>query len=175
MREFYRPREPQLYLSPMDLNDLAKQVLDLTRARWSDMPQEKGIVVHMRTELEPDLPLVPGIESEIREALTNLIFNAVDAMPSGGTLTLRTRLEGPFVSLEVSDTGLGMSEEVRLRCFEPLFTTKGQDGTGLGLAMVQGVAQHHSGKIDIISELGKGTTFSLHLPIGAVGARAAQV
>ena len=73
--------------------------------------------------------------------------------------------------LEVSDSGLGMSEEVRRRCFEPLFTTKGQGGTGLGLAMVQGVAEHHFGKINIISEPGKGTTFSLHLPVGATETR----
>jgi PAS domain S-box-containing protein len=166
MREFYRPREPQLYLSPMDLNDLAKQVLDLTRARWSDMPQEKGIVVHMRTELEPDLPLVPGIESEIREALTNLIFNAVDAMPEGGTLTVRTKSTTNGASprnvwVQVEDTGVGMDEETRRRCLELFFTTKGERGTGLGLAMVYGVAQRHNAELETESTAGKGTTMGL--------------
>ena len=91
MREFYRQREPQLILAPVDLNRLVQQVLDLTRARWSDMPQQRGIVIDMRTELRPRSAGRRRIESEIREALTNLIFNAVDAMPDGGTLTLRTQ------------------------------------------------------------------------------------
>ena len=86
-------------------------------------------------------------------------------MPNNGTLILRTRVEGGFVLLEVSDTGIGMPEEVRRRCFEPFFTTKGQNGTGLGLAMVHGIAQHHLGTIDIKSTPGKGTTFTLRLPV----------
>jgi hypothetical protein len=91
MREFYRLHEPQLTLSAIDLNGLAGQVMELTRARWSDMPQQRGCVIELRTELAPRLPAVMGVESEIREALINLVFNAVDAMPDGGTLTLRTR------------------------------------------------------------------------------------
>ncbi len=94
MREFYRQREPQLALAPVDVNLLVQQVLDLTRARWSDMPQQRGIVIDLRTELAADLPHDHGRESEIREALTNLVFNAVDAMPEGGTLTLRTSCIG---------------------------------------------------------------------------------
>ncbi|UUZ54510.1 hypothetical protein LP419_40390 [Massilia sp. H-1] len=92
MREFYRPREAQVSLVEVDANRLIQQVCDLTRARWSDMPQQRGIVIGMRTELAVGLPPVMGIESELREALTNLVFNAVDAMPDGGTLTLRTRV-----------------------------------------------------------------------------------
>ncbi|TLY52080.1 MAG: PAS domain S-box protein, partial [Gammaproteobacteria bacterium] len=92
MREFYRPREPQLTLAPVDLNAIVQQVVDLTRARWSDMAQQRGIAIAMRTELAPDLPAIMGADNEIREALTNLIFNAVDAMPNGGPLTLRTRV-----------------------------------------------------------------------------------
>ena len=92
MREFYRPREAQLALLPVDINAIVKQVMELTRARWSDMAQQRGIAIEMRTELGADLPAIMGAESEIREALTNLIFNAVDAMPDGGALTLRTRL-----------------------------------------------------------------------------------
>jgi two-component system, NtrC family, sensor kinase len=85
-------------------------------------------------------------------------------MPKGGTVTLRTRAEEKYVLLEVSDTGIGMTEEVRRSCFEPFFTTKGAQGTGLGLAMVHGIAQHHLGKIDIISAPGQGTTIALRLP-----------
>ena len=90
MREFYRQREPQLALTPIDLNLLVQQVIDLTRARWSDLAQKHGIVIKVQTELSPDLPSVVGAQGEIRDSLTNLIFNAVDAMPEGGTLTLKT-------------------------------------------------------------------------------------
>jgi PAS domain S-box-containing protein len=179
MREFYRQREPQLTLAGLDLNALAEQVAELTRARWSDMPLQRGIVISLLNDLAPDLPTVRGVESEIREALTNLVFNAVDAMPNGGTLTLRTRVTearnshiGPAprqVHLEVADTGIGMDEETRRRCLEPFFTTKGERGTGLGLAMVYGVAQRHSAGIEIESAPGRGTTvrlsFSVHADI----------
>jgi CheY-like chemotaxis protein len=102
----------------------------------------------------------------LREALTNLIFNAVDAMPAGGMLTFRTCMEGDDrMLLQVSDTGAGMSEEVRQRCLEPFFTTKGDSGTGLGLAMVYGIVQRHGGTVSIESALGIGTTFNLHFPI----------
>ena len=144
------------------------------------MPQERGIVIRMQTELAPDLPAIMGAESEIRDALTNLIFNAVDAMPEGGTLTLRTRrcsrassggepASPTLVRLEVCDTGVGMDEETRRRCLEPFFTTKGERGTGLGLAMVYGMVQRHSAEIEIESEPGKGTTMRLRLPIGCSG------
>jgi CheY-like chemotaxis protein len=157
------------------LNELVLQVVDLTRARWSDMPQQRGIVIQLRTELVDDPPIVMGVESEIREALTNLIFNAVDAMPEGGTLTLRTKVVGNLpelarqVQLEVSDTGGGMDEEARRRCLEPFFTTKGERGTGLGLAMVYGMVQRHGAGIDIESAAGQGTTMRLNFsaPAGA--------
>ncbi|UPK33262.1 response regulator [Bradyrhizobium sp. 186] len=170
MREFYRQREPQLTLMPVHLNLLVQQVVDLTRARWSDMPQLRGTVIALRTELAEPLPAISGIESEIREALINLIFNAVDAVPGGGTLTLRTKLvtgaEGHGqVRIEVGDDGLGMDEETRRRCLEPFFTTKGERGTGLGLAMVYGVARRHNGDIDIDSAVGRGTTVSLNFPV----------
>src|SRR6202050_1133301 len=112
-----------------------------------------------------------GAEGEIRDALTNLIFNAVDAMPEGGTLTLRTRVisvrsvasgdAARYVHLEVCDSGIGMNEETRRRCLEPFYTTKGERGTGLGLAMVYGVVQRHNGQIDIESAPGVGTTVRL--------------
>jgi signal transduction histidine kinase/ActR/RegA family two-component response regulator/PAS domain-containing protein len=167
MREFYRQREPQLVLEAVHLNQLVQQVMDLTRARWSDMPQQRGIVIGLRAELAPDLPSLMGIESDIRDALTNLIFNAVDAMAEGGTLTLRTRVVGEAsqpsrqIRMEVCDTGVGMDEEVRRRCLEPFFTTKGERGTGLGLAMVYGMARRHGADIEIDSALGQGTTVRL--------------
>ena len=120
------------------------------------------MVIDRATDLAADLPPIPGVESEIREALTNLVFNAVDAMPEGGTLTLRTsapaphRVRTPATSrLEVTDTGVGMDDETRRRCMEPFFTTKGERGTGLGLAMVYGVVQRHGAEIDIRSAPGR--------------------
>jgi signal transduction histidine kinase len=165
MREFYRQREEQVELAPVDVNLMARQVLDLTRARWSDEPLKSGVVIQTRPELAADLPRIMGVESEIREALTNLVFNAVDAMPAGGTLTLRTRLAGAApdqsVIVEVTDTGAGMDEQTRKRCLEPFFTTKGERGTGLGLAMVFGMVQRHSSEIEIDSVPGMGTTVRL--------------
>ena len=170
MREFYRQREPQLTLAPVPLNNLVGQVKDLTHARWSDMPQQRGIVIEMATELTPDLPSIMGIENEIREALVNLIFNAVDAMPEGGTITIRTHACKESVHVEVSDTGTGMDEATKRRCLEPFFTTKGERGTGLGLAMVYGMAERNNAEIQIESEPGKGTTMRLVFPVAATAA-----
>ncbi|MES1147149.1 MAG: ATP-binding protein, partial [bacterium] len=166
MREFYRQREPQLAFVAVDLNRLIGEVIELTRARWSDMPLQQGLVVKVETDLQSEMPMLTGVESELRELLTNLVFNAVDAMAEGGTLTFTTRLEkdGQAVVLEVSDTGAGMDEATRLRCFEPFYTTKGERGTGLGLAMVFGIAKRHNAEIEIDSELGKGTTMRLLFP-----------
>ncbi len=176
MKEFYREREPQLQLAPLQLNLLARQVLDLTRARWSDMALRRGAVIEVSTVLADDLPDVMGVESEIREALTNLVLNAVDALPNGGKITLRTRVaegvsnspaEAPSsrVYLEVIDTGLGMDESTRERCLEPFFTTKGEQGTGLGLAMVYGTAQRHGAEVEIESTPQRGTTMRLSFPL----------
>jgi CheY-like chemotaxis protein/anti-sigma regulatory factor (Ser/Thr protein kinase) len=173
MKEFYRQRELQLTLSPVQINGLVQQVVDLTRARWSDMPQRQGVVIEMRTEFASDPPAIMGVESEIREALINLIFNAVDAMPRGGTLTLRTRIAehslGPLerrnVIVEVVDSGVGMDENTQQRCLEPFFTTKGERGTGLGLAMVYGVVQRHSADLEIESVAGEGTTVRLRFAV----------
>jgi len=176
MREFYRQREPQISLASVLLNPLVQQVVDLTRARWSDMPQQRGIVIKIETALAANLPAIMGVETEIREAITNLIFNAVDAMPEGGTLTIQTRgsekHQAPNdtatpkdVLLEVADTGVGMDESTRRRCMEPFFTTKGERGTGLGLAMVYGMVERHSAEIEIESVVGQGTTVRLVFPV----------
>jgi signal transduction histidine kinase/ActR/RegA family two-component response regulator/HAMP domain-containing protein len=179
MREFYRQRERQSDLVALDLNPLIEQVIELTRARWSDVPQERGIVIRVKTELAASLPKVLGMESDIRDALTNLVFNAVDAMPSGGTLTVRTRsVAAPSangelaVELDVADTGAGMDEETRKRCFEPFFTTKGERGTGMGLAMVYGMVQRHGAHVEIDSAVGRGTTVKLQFVVATPSATA---
>jgi signal transduction histidine kinase/HAMP domain-containing protein len=176
LREFYRHREANESLQQLVVNDLVEQVVDMTRPRWRDLPQSNGITIEMETELATGLPEMIGIESEIREALTNLVLNAVDAMPEGGKIMVSTSgmtsdtadKDGQFerhVVVEISDTGTGMSEETRKRCLEPFFSTKGKRGTGLGLAMVYGVIERHEGNIEIQSALGKGTTFRLIFPV----------
>ncbi len=180
MGELYRRQEPQLAMQPVDLGRIVQQVVDLTRPRWSDMPQKHGGIIQLRLELAPALPPVAGIESEIREVLTNLVFNALDAMPDGGTLTLRTKAARAsrevrgFVAVEVSDTGIGMDEETRRRCLEPYFTTKGERGTGLGLAMVFGIAERHHAQLEIESKLQLGTTVRLSFPPASVEHGAAR-
>ena len=178
MRDFYRQQEKQITLDPVNLNSLVPQVLDLTRARWRDQAQQRGVTIDVKAELTQNLPVIMGVESEIRDALTNLIFNAVDAMPQGGTLKIlsyagereatggRSKTERPtHVFLEVADTGTGMDEETRQRCLEPFFTTKGERGTGLGLAMVYGTMQRHSGDIEIKSDVGMGSSIRLLFPL----------
>jgi PAS domain S-box-containing protein len=175
MGEFYRLREPQLSLAPVDLNKLVGQVIALTRARWSDMAQQRGAAIEVRTELAANLPPIAAVESQIRDALINLVFNAVDAMPEGGPLIIRTGLaagtRSQIVLLDVEDKGIGMNEDTRRRCLEPFFTTKGTRGTGLGLAMVYGVAQRHGANLEIESEPGKGTLMRMSFAI----AQAAEV
>ena len=176
LREFYRTREVNESLQQLSVNKLVEQVVDMTRPRWRDIPQSNGTTIEVETDLASDVPRLAGIESEIREAITNLVLNAVDAMPNGGKITISTNVirhdgsqngsKHPLkVTLAVSDTGTGMDEETRKRCLEPFFSTKGKRGTGLGLAMVYGVMERHEGGIDIQSEPGKGTTFSLVFPV----------
>jgi CheY-like chemotaxis protein/anti-sigma regulatory factor (Ser/Thr protein kinase) len=170
MREFYRRREPEITLLPVQINALVEEVLDLTRSRWSAIPHQHGTVIEVSCDLAGSLPSLMAVESEIREALVNLVFNAVDAMPDGGKLSVRTRLERDeagltCLAIEVQDTGIGMDEETRRHCLEPFFTTKGEHGTGLGLAMVYGIVRRHAGSIDIETQPGQGTTMRLNLPV----------
>jgi PAS domain S-box-containing protein len=176
MKDFYRHRDPQATHGTVRLNEVIKRVVELTHARWSDMPQEHGTVIRLQSDLDPALPNVHGEQGEIRDALTNLVLNAADAMSEGGTLTLRSRtMEPNRVRIEVIDTGVGMDEVTRSRCLEPFFTTKGERGTGLGLPMVYGMVERHGGEIQIESELGKGTLVRLVFPaLAAEQAAAAE-
>jgi signal transduction histidine kinase/ActR/RegA family two-component response regulator/HAMP domain-containing protein len=179
MREFYRPQESHAALAKIELDGVIRGVLELTQARWRDLPQERGAVIELQTDFAHPPAVIMGAENEIRDALTNLIFNAADAMADGGTLTVRTKTvvrqakseaaaeaETPteMICLEVSDTGAGMSPETRRRCLEPFFTTKGERGTGMGLAMVYGMAQRHRAELEIDSAPGEGTTMRLLFP-----------
>ena len=173
MGEFYRQSkgDTQSELAPVDVNQTFREVLELTRARWSDMAQQRGAVIVAKIETHDENPVVMAIASELREALINLVLNATDAMPDGGTLTMRAghmleagRGVSRRVYIEVSDTGAGMDEATRKRCLEPFFTTKGERGSGLGLAMVYGIAQRHGADIEVISAPGAGTTIRMTFP-----------
>lgn len=163
LRDFSKSGDTGELHQPVDLNSLTEQAVSFSKPKWDTEAFNAGSQIHVEVDFQ-GVPVIQGDAGRLRDAIINLIFNAVDAMPNGGILTLRTRAEGAAVRLEVSDTGTGMTEEVRRSCCEPFFTTKGQHGTGLGLAMVSRIIHNHLGTIDIASEPGKGTTFSLHLP-----------
>jgi CheY-like chemotaxis protein/anti-sigma regulatory factor (Ser/Thr protein kinase) len=144
-------------------------VSDLTRPRWYNEALASGIRISVVTDLDP-IGLVMGHEAQLREAFMNLVLNAIDAMPSGGTIVLRSRTEGNRVLVEVCDSGVGMTEDVRRQCLEPFFTTKGNRGSGLGLGMVYGIVHRHDGTLNISSAPGRGTTVTLGFPMARAGA-----
>ena len=163
IQDFTRVRKDQNFV-PVDMNAIARDVLDFTRTRWKDEVDAQGLRMHVTTDLEP-VPAVDANPAEVREALTNIVINALDAMPSGGHLQIRslTDLRGR-VTICVTDTGTGMTEEVRQRIFDPFFTTKGNRGNGLGMSIVYGIVSRHRGDIEVESEVGKGTTVRLVFP-----------
>ncbi|MEP7015666.1 MAG: ATP-binding protein, partial [Verrucomicrobiota bacterium] len=163
LRDFYRPRDQADLFSPVDLNAIAEQAILLAQPKWID-PNRVTMPIEIARDLA-EISAVSGNASELREMLTNLIFNAADAMPDGGTVTVRTWVEAQEALIEVSDTGSGMTAETRARCLDPFFSTKGDKGTGLGLAMVFGIVKRHQGTLDIETELGRGTTFRIRLPL----------
>ena len=165
LREFYRQRDAQEIFLPLDLSRLVHETATLTQPKWRNQARAAGCKVSVRLDLGT-LPDVAGNAAELREVVTNLIFNAVDAMPEGGEITLRTRRAGEAaVVFEVVDSGIGMTEEVRRRCLEPFFTTKSDRGGGLGLSVVYGVVKRHEGALDILTEPGGGTTIVIRLPV----------
>jgi PAS domain S-box-containing protein len=174
MKEFYSQRDAQSAYTPVNLNRVIEQVIELTRASRSSIPGESGVVVHVETFLAAELPDILGQESDLRDAFTNLVLNAVDAMPSGGRLTFRSRMiDSHRAQVEVVDTGTGMDEATRSRCLELFFTTKGARGTGLGLAMVYGMVERHGGELQVESQPGLGTTMRLIFRIASTGASSA--
>jgi PAS domain S-box-containing protein len=154
-------------VTALDLNTLVREVVETTQPLWHDHARREGRPVQVRLELIP-LPHVAGRAAELREVLTNLLLNAVQAMPEGGQLILSSWAESAEVCVAVSDTGVGMTPEVQHRLFDPFFTTKGAGGTGLGLSVSQALIKGHHGTITVQSEPGRGTTFVIRLPIASV-------
>jgi PAS domain S-box-containing protein len=160
---FARTHELLAESEAVELGDVLRDAARLTAPRWRDGPQAEGRPIELILDCSPGCT-IEGSPSALREAVTNLIFNAVDALPRGGIIRLRCTRPGERVQLEVSDTGTGIPPEVKPRIFDPFFTTKGERGTGIGLAQVLAIVERHRGNIDLESEPGKGTIFRVAFP-----------
>jgi signal transduction histidine kinase/ActR/RegA family two-component response regulator len=147
-----------------DLGQLAEGTLMLTRYKWQNLALMEGSRIETETQFDECAP-VWGKPNELREVVTNLIMNAVDAMPDGGTLGLRTYCEGNWACLSLSDTGVGMDPDTLSRVFDRHFTTKGDGGSGVGLSISRELVRAHDGELEVASEVGKGSVFTLRLPL----------
>jgi signal transduction histidine kinase/ActR/RegA family two-component response regulator len=164
IQDFARQRRDQDFV-PIDVDQLMLEVAEITRPRWKDAAEAKNVHIRLVRQIGSNAAIM-GDAGELREVLVNMVFNAVDAMPDGGTLTLSTQESGGAVEICVSDTGTGMTEEVRSRIFDPFYTTKGKGGMGLGLSVSYGIIRRHEGSVEVDSEVRKGTTFLLRFPKG---------
>lgn len=164
LREFYRRRDENEIFAPVVINELVQQVVAVTRPRWKDQALAAGVNITIRTELG-EVPTVAGNEAELREALANLLFNAIDAIKARGSIIVRTEVQGSWLVITVTDDGVGMTEDVRTRCLEPFYSTKDVETPGLGLGSVYGIVRRHEGQLDIRSEPQRGTSISVSLPL----------
>jgi PAS domain S-box-containing protein len=170
LQDFARTGAPEPMVA-VDVNRVITEVLQFTQARWKDEAEVKGVKIEVVAEFA-EIPEITGNPAELREVFTNVVLNALDAMPNGGTLGVRTRgepggVEGPWVEAIFEDNGVGMTEEVRQKIFDPFFTTKGVKGTGLGLSTSYGTVARHGGSITVESELGRGSRFCIAFPVPA--------
>ena len=163
LRDFYRQPEDTGRI-PVSLNQIAESVVSLTQPRWRGVARSRGITIDIQQKLE-EIPSISAHESQVREVLTNLMLNAIDALPKGGTITISTGADRDWARISIADTGEGMAADVKRRVFEPFFTTKGAHGTGMGLAVAHGIVRQHNGRIEFRSEPGQGTAFDLYFPL----------
>ncbi|MDX1389668.1 MAG: ATP-binding protein, partial [Acidobacteriota bacterium] len=168
VQEFSRTRRDKLF-SPVNLAEVIQGSVEITRTRWETELVHRNLKVDVTADLCPDEGCrLLGNAAELREVFTNLILNAIDALPRGGTVKLTCRKEGETLVARVEDTGVGMSEETRRQLFDPFFTTKGPSGTGLGLSVVYGIVKRHGGLIEVETQVGRGTRFCLKFPAADV-------
>jgi len=166
LQKYARTKDDELQSQIINLNSLVSDAIEISTPMWKDGPQEKGFSVEIVDTLTEDEPIVLGDDTDLREAIINMIFNSVDAMPQGGKIHISTYANNESVCLELSDNGTGMTEEAKSRIFDPFFTTKGISHGGLGMSMLYGTIKRHNGSIDIKTTLGQGTTFTIVLPKG---------
>lgn len=163
VQDFARRQRDGLTVKVLDLDELVRQTLELVRHKWEGLGHARGAPIVVELHLGAGCRIA-GSPTELREVVTNLVFNAVDAMPSGGTLTVRTWARDGSGFLAVQDSGIGIPASIRYRLFEPFFTTKGERGNGLGLSVVFGIVRRHEGEITVESAEGCGSTFTVRLP-----------
>jgi signal transduction histidine kinase/CheY-like chemotaxis protein len=163
IQDFARQRRDHNF-ELVSIDQILLDASEITRPRWKNCAEASNIHITLDLQVESHA-MVMGDDSELREVLVNMVFNAIDAMPEGGTLSLITRAVDESVIIKIVDTGVGMYPEVRSRIFDPFFTTKGKAGLGLGLAVSFGIIRRHSGNIEVESQYGRGTEFCITLPL----------
>ena len=173
IQDFARQRRDHNF-ELVSIDQILMDASEITRPRGKNCAEASNIHITLHLHIESNA-MVMGDDSELREVLVNMVFNAIDAMPEGGTLSLTTRVAGDSVIIKVLDTGVGMYPEVRTRIFDPFFTTKGKAGLGLGLAVSFGIIRRHGGNIEVESQYGKGTEFRITLPVAKIGESVKQV
>ena len=174
IQDFARQRRDHDF-APLSVDQLLLDVWEITQPRWKNSAEASGIQINFELNLAAERVLVMGDESELREVFVNLVFNAVDAMPAGGKLVFASTEKNGTVEISLSDTGVGMSDDVRSRVFDPFFTTKGNTGMGLGLAVSYGIIRRHEGVIEVQSEIGLGSAFIIRLPVAEGATKARQI
>ncbi|HEX5835835.1 MAG TPA: response regulator, partial [Pyrinomonadaceae bacterium] len=166
IQDFARQRRDHNF-ELVSIDQILMDASEITRPRWKNCAEASNIHITLDLQIGSNA-MVMGDDSELREVLVNMVFNAIDAMPEGGTLTLSSRTVGEQVVIKIVDSGVGMYPEVRSRIFDPFFTTKGKAGLGLGLAVSFGIIRRHSGNIEVESQYGQGTEFRITLPVAKV-------
>jgi len=166
IQDFARQRRDHDF-EPVSIDQILFDVSEITRPRWKDRAEASNVQITLDLQIRSKTKVM-GDESELREVLVNMVFNAVDAMPQGGNLTLTAEDVDDRVVISVGDTGSGMLPEVKTRIFDPFFTTKGKAGMGLGLAVSFGIIRRHEGSVEVDSEVGVGTKFRISLPRASV-------
>jgi signal transduction histidine kinase/CheY-like chemotaxis protein len=172
IQDFARQRRDHNF-ELVSIDQILMDASEITRPRWKNCAEASNIHITLELRIESNA-MVMGDDSELREVLVNMVFNAIDAMPEGGTLTLTTRTAADHVEIAVVDTGVGMYPEVRSKIFDPFFTTKGKAGLGLGLAVSFGIIRRHGGNIEVESQYGKGTEFRISLPVAKMGEKSVR-
>ncbi len=164
IQEFTRVRTDTSHFRQVDINEIVMDAIDFTRTKWKDEAEARGTEYHLTTKLG-SLRRIAGHASELREVFTNIILNALDAMPDGGTLHIGTSMTFDSILISFADTGVGIPEEIQQRIFDPFFSTKGPAGQGLGLSVSYGIISRHGGTITVESSPEKGSTFKILLPL----------